>query len=244
MRWCTGILLILLIVLSTITARGQSKNSAVISYSFWHEINPSKTNGFKLPQLVTSDNDWHWRLYLRDGVVCYTIQVFKSADSIYSASIDLYTEEYTEELGEKPTYRVFGETAHLKPQKAAEIYTLIQLRQVNEIPTGNDINGWHTGFDGETYIIEFATGRSYSSKSYWSPDAIKNVKEAVIINNFIEEVSNIVDMKQLRDFFSIHIPFESFYNHGSMIGSKELTVQQKKKYRKERDTYQKKSHLD
>jgi hypothetical protein len=162
---------------------------------------------------------------------------------MYSASVDFYTEEYLDDPEEKPTYRVFGETVNLEPEIAAEIYKLVTTRHINNI-SGNEIKEWSAGLDGNSYVIECAIGKNYSRNTYWSPDAKKNIKEAAIINDFIKDALNIIDMKHLESFFSMHIPFESFHNYGSAIGSKVLTKRGKKKYKLERDTYRRQNHLN
>jgi hypothetical protein len=88
---------------------------------------------------------------------------------------------------------------------------------INNIPSDKFIKNWEQGFDGTEYIIEIKQGNNYSFKHYWTPDAQKNCNEAIIIQNFINEMYKIIDYKYFSSIFYSEIPFDCVTNGSSVV---------------------------
>ncbi|MFV0470190.1 MAG: hypothetical protein ACK5MK_14860 [Dysgonomonas sp.] len=79
------------------------------------------------------------------------------------------------------------------------------------------INGWQQGADGITYLIEYADKDSYSLKKYWTPYAQDSIKEALIVENFMTDISTLLDNKGNYERFKDSIPKKNgCYTNGGM----------------------------
>jgi len=90
----------------------------------------------------------------------------------------------------------------------------LQSFKVFQIQTDDSIQGWIQGKDGDEYMFEYATPHYYSFKQYWMPMAYGDIKEAVIINTIIKQLSQILNMKKCWSDF-IHTLPKGSYHAGS-----------------------------
>jgi hypothetical protein len=154
-----------------------------------------------------------------------------------TAQLIRWTEEITLS-NEPPTGRVFKQILSLDA-KALQIDSLIHQSKINDLPDQSEINGWSQGFDGTAYMIEYTADSAYYFKWYWSPDAQKGIREAVVVKQFMDGVMAIVETPEGQQQFTASIPFQCWTNGGISMGCRVLTKKQARKYKRERDHYRK-----
>ena len=94
-------------------------------------------------------------------------------------------------------------------------FKLIDSIKINELPSDKNIKGWQQGFDGITYFIEYKRGNKYSFKNYWTPSFQDSLKEAMLLLDFIDAISKILNLKDNSEKFQEEIPFDSWSAPGS-----------------------------
>jgi hypothetical protein len=82
---------------------------------------------------------------------------------------------------------------------------------IQYLPIQDSIEGWGNGFDGSTYLIEFATTKTYSFKSYWTPTAFPSVPEAVKLSEFIFRIDELLNLNHKFDNFIKSLPTDKSY---------------------------------
>jgi hypothetical protein len=138
---------------------------------------------------------------------------------------------------ETPTERTFVDRKTFGKDTVKTILNYITTSEINKLPTDNLISGWKQGFDGVTYIIEFANPTTYSFKTYWTPKAQDTtLQEAKLLEAFVDKIFELVNGNANWNYFEKSIPYEC-YNVGGMIRCKVLTKKQKRQYAKERKNY-------
>jgi len=240
MRWTIVILLILL----TVKVNGQPKQLDTAKDGFWFKWVRDKAGKMKLPDLIASKDTFHIRLWSEGGVVLDCVDLFVKPDSDLLATISFYTEENVPK-SEQPTYRTFSKTVYLTHEMALQIYRLLKTDSIINMPSEEKISGWTQGFDGNDYLVEYSTPNSYSCRSYWTPVAQKDVRQAKLILDFFDNLNQIHGSRQIAIKFDNEIPFES-YSAGGMFASIRLkeTARQGRQYRQERDKYRKSQHAN
>jgi hypothetical protein len=98
-----------------------------------------------------------------------------------------------------------------------QIYELINNYKIIELPTDKQINGWHMGLDGITYMIETANKTNFSCKTYWTPTHDKDkLIEAKQLVDFLNKINSIEELNSIGKRFMARQPFSTWYN---FIGS-------------------------
>lgn len=148
---------------------------------------------------------------------------------------------WTEEVvphNEAPTGRIYKQVISAE-SAGLRIDTLIKDSRIEAIPDQSLIKGWQQGLDGTEYLIEYTTDSTYYFKTYWTPTAQENVKEALVVQHFVDSMLSIVESPQESRQFTASIPFECWTNGGISMGCKVLTKQQRRRYKFKRDKYRK-----
>ena len=122
----------------------------------------------------------------------------------------------------------------LAPGKTVEI---VEKKLIKNIPDEESIENWGQGFDGITYIFETSNTKDYFFKTYWTPTAQDSLKEALVVQKFVDRCLEITASKQIWSDFSSKIPFECYINGGPMVACRALTKKERRKLKKERENY-------
>ena len=130
-----------------------------------------------------------------------SIDSFHFRFSTENQAVEIWTNDYLHFHG---IFLNFTKSQNIKPEiyysqvnsidtfNAKYIYNLLSKSGIFQIPTQENIHGWQNGLDGEYYIIQYSTPKIYSYKKYWSPDAFKNIKEAVIIDSVYKQIYRVL----------------------------------------------------
>ncbi|TYR30804.1 hypothetical protein FXV77_21735 [Sphingobacterium phlebotomi] len=84
----------------------------------------------------------------------------------------------------------------LSPKQAEDIYNIIQISQILELPSDKYIANWKQGADGITYIVEHTDRKSYWFKNYWAPYIQDSIPEAIIVSKLIENLSDTLNLQK------------------------------------------------
>ena len=222
---------------SSIIVFGQNRQLHIKTYedgdtSLWYKWRIELCAQIELDSIQNSENNWHFRLWTNKQA----IDVWEDIDGRTFGKVTSWTKEYTPN-DEEPTNRIFYENKLLDSDKTNRLITLIDSTQIKNIPDEDSIESWGQGFDGITYIIETADSNEYFFKTYWTPTAQDSLKEAIVVQNFVERCLEITDSKEIWSDFVSRIPFECYINGGPMVTCKILTKRDRRKYKKERKNY-------
>jgi hypothetical protein len=115
--------------------------------------------------------------------------------------------------------------------------TLIQTSQINTIPDENYFPNWQEVFDGSIYTIEHADSKDYYFKTYSSPDEQDAIKEAHIVQDFVDRALEITKASDVWNDFSETVPFEYYSTGGTINIMRILSPKEQRRFKKERDKY-------
>lgn len=129
-----------------------------------------------------------------------------------------------EEWNGKPTGDSVIQYYSLTENQISGIKRLIDSLEINKIPSDKYIADWKLGFDGDVCIIENKNGNNYSFKTYWTPSAQGNLKEAKTILNFTTQTDSIINYPQLREKFLFMRGRISATVHGQLLKQLQAAV--------------------
>ncbi len=218
------------------TSAQEVRTSGIVSpygdTSGWYEYQKRMEQALGLPALDTSCH----HKYLRISIPGQIIDVRESAAGAVSGSIISWVSELAPG-NETQTGRMFSVRQILTPDTATAISRLFWSGLMPDLPTDDSIKNWSHGFDGATFIIEQSAGCEYALKSYWTPSAQDSLKEALIVQHFIDSAFAIANADYLLRLFGKTIPYECYTTGGMGVSCKILTDKQKRKYAAERRRY-------
>ena len=102
----------------------------------------------------------------------------------------------------------------LKQNQVDAIYNLIEYYKVMQLPSGEKIKGWTSGFNGTLFEIESVIDNNYRLKVYWTPN-IQTLPEAKIIEKFIYGINKIVKIDSLFQEFIKENKFACYRYYGT-----------------------------
>jgi hypothetical protein len=79
------------------------------------------------------------------------------------------------------------------------------------------IGDWSQGFDGITYIIEHSDRDTYWFKHYWTPSAQDSIPESLMVLDFINKISDTLNLNENYKKFLDNLPHRGCYNSGGMV---------------------------
>ncbi|MDP1817386.1 MAG: hypothetical protein Q8K92_23210 [Leadbetterella sp.] len=202
-------------------SNGQTKNMSIPTnengeISFWFKYQQDNFQKANLENLQTNFDSLHFRLSTQHQA----IDIWTNDNEVFYGSLTSFTTEYDQEKHKKDNPKpdkFYSMKSSIDPLTAKKIYELINKQSIFNIPSGEKINGWNLGSDGEEFIIEHSTKTNYSFKEYWTPSFHRNkLKEAMVIDNLTKEISIILQMGQSFKKFIDSLPY-GCYHSGSMV---------------------------
>jgi hypothetical protein len=185
-----------------------------------------------LPLLLNSQHSFHFRLWTTNQVV----DIWQPVEGQPTGQIMTWTDEIVSNK-EVPTNRTHSIIQEINADTARLVHNLISRSGIIDLPSDESIPGWQHGFDGTTYIIEFATPTTYFFKLYWTPSAQGQLKEAVQVKTFVDSLTKHAGLNTAFTNFAASIPFECYSNGGPSVACRILTKSEQRKFLKERDQY-------
>ncbi|MDR0829715.1 MAG: hypothetical protein LBN95_06350 [Prevotellaceae bacterium] len=167
--------------------------------TFWLNYNSKKINILNLISPNSNENF----IRISGSSANFALELSEKSNKIY-----FYT--YAGKCNTKNKSEKFIKIFELTDKQIKEIRLLIDTLNINGISSDKFIENWEKGFDGISYLIEIKQDNNYSFKHYWSPHFQKNCNEAIIIQNFINELNKIIDYQNCRKKFISEIPFDCY----------------------------------
>ena len=184
---------------------------------YWGDLTNKKVEKLHLLNLSSSTDKWHFRFWTDKQVV----DIWTLNGDDFEGQVINYTNSYAfdkKKMRQKPS-SLYSKKEDLDPVLSKKVAVLIKT--VEEIPTDKLIKGWGHGFDGEEYILETATPKSYDFKNYWTPTAQPDsLIEAKKIQRFVTHLDSLLGLKnKYNEFFETLKP-GSYTGDGPMITMK------------------------
>ncbi len=197
----------IILLLTFITVKAESQTKTILGdTAYWY-------NRYTVPLLIQTEspifldskNDFNFRLQYYGQI----IDIWKNDNQIGGTLTN-----YIYKLGKRG--RTISTKSILNDSVAEQTYQLIYDSGLLNLKSDKEIEGWEQGTDGMTYIIEHSDKNNYWYKTYWTPYIQDSIKEAVIINNFIVDVSSILSLKESYKRFKEKVPRNGCYGNGGM----------------------------
>jgi hypothetical protein len=217
--------------------------SAVAQRNLKIEVEPGRHENFwrtdvlrlekevQLRDIATADQSFYLRLWM-DGTV---LDVWQEKNSLQGSLTNWAKEEVP--TGEAETGRYFVIRETVDSTLCRKLYLSYQTRQLEALPSEERIVDWQQGFDGITYILETVNNDTYWLKSYWTPTAQRDLKEAAQVQGFVGDVAQVLDLRKRRSYFHTSIPFVSWTTGNGTITSRVTTRTEYYRMKTERDRY-------
>lgn len=164
---------------------------------------------FGLKNFEKSTHEFNFRFWNQGQV----IEISKDS-SIFTGSITNYiyhTKKMNSTENETLSKKIILSTDELR-----NIYSLIKNSEILSLPTDNKIENWKRGFDGIMYTIEHSDKNKYWIKNYWTPTSQDSIPEALIVLNFVNELSNQLNLQESYNKFRNDLPKKGCYNSGGI----------------------------
>ena len=164
------ILFLIFFVFNGSLAIGQGKVLTPASDTvYWYKYYNSLASKIKAKKAKDVNEEFFFRFW--DGYKA--IEITKNNSDVQGNVIF-----FIQQFKKNKEGRIHYKSEPLTNGNAAKIHALIHEYKLLELPTDEQIKGWQHGFDGNTYISEFANSYQYSFKNYWTPTAQNELVEA------------------------------------------------------------------
>ena len=207
---------------------GQSSKVLSGDTTFWYKLQNEKCEKLKLPQLISSSDNFHFRFWTDQQ----SVDIWTSDGITFNGLVTSYINSYVENDKKKPskkTSETFLKQVSLDTAEARKAFYL--TKHIAAIPTDKSIKGWVQGFDGTEYLIETSTLSTYNIRAYWTPTAQdSSLAEAKKIRSFIKDLDSLLGLpRKYNEFFATLKPGP--YTGGSMLITK-LTKKQSEYFKR------------
>lgn len=179
--------------------------------TFWYKYNKGLYKKFDLQNILESKQDFNFRLCNQGQI----IDINNDNNFIQGYLINYAFKEDSKNYKIQDT--IFTKIA-IEPEILFKIHKLIIESGILQIKSDKEIPGWSQGVDGITYIIEYSDKRMYSFKTYWSPSIQDSTRDVLVIKDFIEDISNLLELKDSSNKFMEKLSKRNgCYSRGGMI---------------------------
>ncbi len=203
MKTLQFILLLFFLSYQTLLSQNKEiKGDTVYRYKYNKEFQ----NTLKLKDFEKSTDEFNFR-FRNQGQV---IEISKDG-SKYNGNITNYI-YHTKNANNKAI--TLSNKILLTSKQAENIYTIVQTSKILDLPSDMDIENWGQGFDGITYIIEHSDKKNYWFKNYWSPSSQDSIREALIVENLVKNLSDTLNLPEKYSTFKDDLPKKGCYNSG------------------------------
>lgn len=168
--------------------------------SLWYKWKHRDIKQMDIPDLRISSDNFHFRFWTEIQIVDIWTNDFKTINGFYLN----YTIKTTNNK-KNPTKIFFNKTS-IDTVTARKIYNLLVDNLIFQIPSDYKINGWNQGDDGEEFLMEYSTKTFYTFKEFWTPSAYKDIKEAIIIDDFTKKLKLILNFDENWNRFIHGLP--------------------------------------
>lgn len=201
--------------LAATTASAQSKRLDPESdTAFWYGLKAQDAARIGLADLMISTDSLHFRYWMENQAIDVWTNDFVHFDGIISNHTDKV--ESTSNTGlPATTPKFYSSKTRLSEAEARNIFELFERAKVFHLRTDKGIENWQHGFDGAEYLLEYATGSTYSFKAYWTPSAQQGVPEADTLLALNQRLGQIINLGANWKSFLATLP-PGCYREGEM----------------------------
>jgi len=178
--------------------------------AFWYRWNQGLVNKLELTDFKKLQSDFSFRFWNHGQVV----EIIKNDNQI-SGELTNYIYSLSKQT-EKRKDTIFNKVK-IAPDKAYDLYQIIQSSEILNLKSDNEIDKWTGGFDGITYIIEHSDKTDYWFKNYWTPSAQDSIPESLIVIDFVKAFSDTLRLTEKYKDFKNTLPRKGCYNSGGML---------------------------
>ncbi|MEN2400184.1 hypothetical protein GKZ90_0010370 [Flavobacterium sp. MC2016-06] len=202
--------LMILLLISLFSCNKNVKNKMILSKDsdtvFWKRRVTEKNNKLIALKDIEESKGENFRFSTPNLIID-----INSLKSHSIGKIIFFVQKMDDEQGLKMKQDIFKKEYNLTENQIKKIKLLIAQTKIKNLPSDKFIKGWNTnGNDGETYIFETKNDTLYTYKHYWSPDYQKRILEAQQVENFVNDLFKIIDIKKLETQFITNIPFKNY----------------------------------
>lgn len=194
--------------------------------SFMYRYQKRKVAQIGLPDLITSQDAFHFRFWVNGQV----IDIWSADHKTFHGQLTNYTESYEEynmKKQEQPPSAFFFNQTVLDSFTSRTVFELAGA--VISIPQQDSIEGWSHGNDGETFVFETSTSSFYSFKDYWTPSVfVTELSEAKQIQEFADTLRVLLNLEEEYDKFFETLKPGSYTTDNFMIMTKSSKRQSQK----------------
>jgi hypothetical protein len=175
--------------------------------SFFYKVTSAQASKLRLQHLVTAQESIHFRFWTESQVV----DVWSQNNKVFYGQLISFTTKVRLSRKKEQFYK---KVLPLDRATAKKLYNLFDTMNIFAIPNSDSIKEWQTGLDGITYQIELSTPSLYSYKTYWTPKAQVNMKEAVLIDLLATSLSESLGMPEAWKKFIESLPYGCYHQGG------------------------------
>jgi hypothetical protein len=167
---------------------------------------------FQLSRLtIDTSFDSFYRVINRNQI----IEVWKNNSNYYGNVINFTRIHSEKEIVKLPENEIIFSKIFLHSDTAE--LTFKSLQAIDSLPDLENLSNWYVGFDGETYVFESATQKTYQFKTYWSPSSqIDDASFKKEINNVINYIYKDLYLYRYSEEFLQNLP-NGTYTDGFMF---------------------------
>lgn len=216
---------ILLIITSLFfikTSLAQNKSIDIPVYrekdtTLWFISTKENIKKIGLQDLVTTREPVHFRLWTERQ----TLDVWTIDNKSFAGKFVNYTKRHDPDKYKTNTLKpekFYSKVDAIDTATARQLFEFLEHLQVFQVPSHDNIKGWSSGTDGNTYLIEYSTPTQYTFKTYWTPEIQikKGIKEAAIIDSAYKYLNLKMDMNKRWSTFIDGLPI-GCYHAGSFF---------------------------
>lgn len=192
-------------LLGLITQYAQSQQLTIKGdTTFWYPFYTTYHSSFQLQDFTQSQNDFRFRFWTNK-------QVIEITQDSHSLTGEITNFAFHKKRRDRVVYGFWGffnrfvkfhptdtivQKVKLDSLQTQQAFDVIQHSGILELPTDRDIESWSQGTDGITYFIEHTDDTAYWFKNYWTPTAQDSFPEALLVQNFVENLSDTLQLKE------------------------------------------------
>jgi len=181
--------------------------------SLWYKWKKEECAWMKLPDLALTKEKVHFRFWEEVQL----IEVWTDDYVHFAGRLVNFTEKEGHGVGTRRSAEYFySKSTDLGPDTAKLIYDLFATNNIFNIPTQESIPGWHSGNDGEQFLMEYSTPDIYSFREYWTPSYFKQITEARVMTELVKRLEETLHIDARWGAFANQLP-EGCYRAGELL---------------------------
>ncbi len=197
-------LLLFVIFFLSVSAESQTKH-VIGDTTLWYRYTEPLLNTIEATDFINSQDDFNFRFRNLGQVV----EIRRNKGSIQGTLVNYIFK------GGKKRQTIFSKTI-INDSIAIKTNDLISKSGILELNSDENIEGWKQGADGITYFIEHTDKDNYWYKTYWTPTSQDSLREVLIINNFVNNLSELLELPKSYEAFKQTLPHNGCYSSGGL----------------------------